>query len=545
MSDPRDPIIIEGDEQSRVDPALPDAGLPPAVGVQSFQVFRASRDVRADRGLGWTYHHHVDMACWRGRLYVGWNSCEKDEDVWPSREWYSTSMDGANWSDPIEMFPQGLSTPLRMYFFHAPNGRALMIAGLRPDTSNTDEDTKGGLIVREIRPDHSLGEIYALRRVSDLAERLPMFQRSRDEGFLEACNQLLANRPFLEQQDRGRLLGERRMKWHDPANWPGGKVPGDSDKWVAGKAYSLFRRPDGILVGVSKMGWITTSADDGETWTQPVVPPTLVTGKAKVWSQRTADGRYAMIYNPSSRNRFPLVIVTGDDGIHYGNMSIVQGELPIQRYQGIFRSIGPQYTRGISMWSDDDSRPHDQCMWLVYSMNKEDIWVSRVPLPVKSDETETVEDDFARFANGTTIPHWNTYCPKWCRVEIESGSLLLERRDPYDYPVATRVFPEAKAVAATFTVEAAQGAPALEVEVLSKFGSIVAGSVQVNRTGEFSLEADVGEGVDVVNRISFRLGQQRGIGGTHPVPAGSDRPTDPVIYKIRNLRISHISGRRS
>src|SRR3954471_20917217 len=34
------PIIIEGTEQSVVNPTLADAGLPPVVGVQSFQVFR-------------------------------------------------------------------------------------------------------------------------------------------------------------------------------------------------------------------------------------------------------------------------------------------------------------------------------------------------------------------------------------------------------------------------------------------------------------------------------------------------------------------------
>src|SRR6187551_1411278 len=61
------PIIIEGDEQSRLGPDRPDGGLPPAVGVQSFQVFRASRDVpELTDDRGWTYHHHVDMACWKG-----------------------------------------------------------------------------------------------------------------------------------------------------------------------------------------------------------------------------------------------------------------------------------------------------------------------------------------------------------------------------------------------------------------------------------------------------------------------------------------------
>src|SRR4051794_8359508 len=58
------PMIIEGPEQSRLDPARADGGLAPAVGVQSFQVFRASRDVpELSDGYGWTYHHHVDMAC--------------------------------------------------------------------------------------------------------------------------------------------------------------------------------------------------------------------------------------------------------------------------------------------------------------------------------------------------------------------------------------------------------------------------------------------------------------------------------------------------
>ena len=103
----------------------------------------------------------------------------------------------------------------------------------------------------------------------------------RDAGFVDACRALLANTIFLEQQDRGRLLGDRRMKWHDAAAWPGGKVPGDNDKWVCGKAFSFFTQPDGTRVGVCKMGWVTTSTDNGKTWSMPVVPPTLVTGKAR------------------------------------------------------------------------------------------------------------------------------------------------------------------------------------------------------------------------------------------------------------------------
>jgi hypothetical protein len=567
-----DLLQIDGPEQSMLDANLPDGGLPPAVGVQSFQVFRASRDLKPD-GVGFTYHHHVDMACWRGRLYVAWNSCERDEDVWPSRELFSTSVDGAIWSPPSELFPQGLSTALRMYFFHAPNGRMLAIAGLRFDKADTDENKKGSLVVREIREDHTLGPPYLLQSFDGADARLNLFTDAGDDGFVTACRQLLDDHVFLEQQDRGRLLGPRRMKWHEPANWPDGVVPGDSAKWVSGKAFSFYRRPDGALIGVSKMGWTTISRDNGETWNRWIVPSTLVTGKAKVWSQQTADGRFALVYNPSRRNRFPLIAVNGDDGVHFRNMRIIQGELPIQRYAGMHRSIGPQYVRGISRWSTDRSRD-ERVMWLVYSINKEDIWVSRVPLPIEPDETRDVDDNFSTVPSGPIIPGWNTYQPKWAGLEITDGALLLENRDPYDYASATRCFPAGSAMMIRFTLEPLQSASGrLEIDVLSQFGSrrpirivlTADGRIEssgmgrpyhlsermhlkiATSSGRYSLSvndelliADVPftEPAESLQRIVFRSGAYRGIGGLQPVAEGSDRSQSPVAYRISDFQTS-------
>jgi hypothetical protein len=519
-------IIIQGPEQSLVDPNLPDAGLPPAMGVKSWCVFRASRDVpEMTDGRGWTYHHHVDIASWRGRLYVGWNSCQRDEDVWPSRELYSTSLDGANWAPPQELFPQGISTALRMYFFLAPNGRMLAIAGLRTDQNDTDEDKKGGLVVREIREDHSLGDVHTLQVFSEREGRPPLFDRSSDAGFVAACRALLADRVFLEQQDRGRLLGLRRMKWHDASAWPGGKVPGDNEKWVAGKAFSFLNRPDGALIGVSKMGWTTISRDAGETWSQPDVPPSLVTGKAKVWSQRMADGRFALVYNPSRRNRFPLIVVTGEDGVHFRDMRIVQGELPIQRYEGLHRSIGPQYVRGISRWSDDRSRRDESAMWLVYSMNKEDIWVSRVPLSQAGES-------------------WNTYCPKWASIEEMDGVLRLESRDPFDDACAIHVFPDAHHARVSVDVMIKGDArDPMEIALHSKFGASIPAK-HILRVDDTSLDRWTRIELSAVtspdapmNRVSFRTGPQRGIGGLKPVAPGADRPCEPRTLLIRNLAV--------
>ncbi len=565
-----DVLQIHGREQSLLNPTLPDGGLPPMPGVHSFQIFRASSDVPdlTDQ-LGWTYHHHVDMACWKGRLYVGWNSCQRDEDVWPSRELYSTSTDGSGWTDPVELFPQGISTCLRMYFYRASNDRMLAIAGLRTDQQETSEDRKSALVVREIRPDHSLADVFTLQASQSIKLPAPRFDTSSDDAFKQACRELLADRMFLEQQDRGRLLGPRRMKWHDPAAWPGGAVPGENEKWVCGKAFSFFRRADNAWVGISKMGWVTASTDDGKTWSQPSVPASLITGKAKVWSQRTRDGRYVLVFNPSKSSRYPLVAVTSSDGVNFADMRIIQGELPIQRYAGLHRSIGPQYVRGISHWADDGSR-NDNAMWLTYSMNKEDIWVSRVPLPLNSQETATVNDDFSSFPPGPFIPGWNIYRPNWSSVEIAAGVLRLTNEDPYDYAQATRVFAESARITVTFDLEIDRTDDgALEIDLLSKFGSRrlvrlrIANDGNINpsllgaKFAHFQIEADADRGrfsVSIngatilpdapfaespapLHRLSFRTGTWRGIGGAKPVPPGTDHPARRFSFRISNLSI--------
>ena len=370
------PIVITGPTQ--VDQ------LPRAKGVENIEIFRASRESpQTSDGKGWTYHHHVDMGCWKGRLYVAWNSCEKDEDVWPSRELYSTSSDGRKWSEPAELFPQGVSTAQRMYFFQAPNGRMLAIAGLRTSTDAVAEAKKGGMVVREIAADHSLGRVFTLRSPPELDVPVPAsFRDSPDKEFVAAGEVLLANKPFLEQQDYGTLLGDRRMKWHDLNTWPADEPSREHFPNRFGKAISFFHRRDGALVGVMKWGWVIVSHDEGETWSAPVRPPTLVAGMAKTWGQRTADGRYALVYNPDLLNRYPLVAVSGDDGITFGTMRIVNGEVPPLRYPGLHKVVGPQYVRGISEWAGDGSWK-DEALWVAYSMGKEDIGVSRIPLPIE------------------------------------------------------------------------------------------------------------------------------------------------------------------
>ena len=83
-------------------------------------------------------------------------------------------------------------------------------------------------------------------------------------------------------------------------------------------------------------------------------------------------------------------------------------------------------------------------------MNKEDMWVSRIPLPIRYNVEGNVDDNFNELENGGAVTDWNIYSPKWSPVEVadfpsaKNKSLLLQDKDPYDYARAIRVFKETK-----------------------------------------------------------------------------------------------------
>ena len=50
------------------------------------------------------------------------------------------------------------------------------------------------------------------------------------------------------------------------------------------------------------------------------------------------------------------------------------------------------------------------------------------------------------------------------------------------------------------------------------------------------VDAGVAEAAEDVQRVSFRTGEYRGVGGSHPVAAGSDRPAaTPAEFFVRHV----------
>jgi hypothetical protein len=248
----------------------------------------------------------------------------------------------------------------------------------------------------------------------------------------------------------------------------------------AGKSFTYYYRSDGQLVALWKNQWGTLSPDSGKTWLPIQKNSTLKANGAKTWGQQTEDGNYAIVMNHSitRRNRFPMAALTSQDGITYDAVHTIHGEVPPQRYQGIHKNPGPQYVRGI--YNGNGNPPGDQ-LWTTYSVNKEDIWVNRVEVPIRSEVSEAVSQNFNGLSDVSELSLWNLYLPEWAPVSIgtdpvnsENGVLVLSDEEPYDYAMVERVFPKAEgelSVSFSVMVDEIRSGSALEIEVVDAGGT--------------------------------------------------------------------------
>ena len=69
------------------------------------------------------------------------------------------------------------------------------------------------------------------------------------------------------------------------------------------QALSYYTLQDGRVVGIWKSGYTTITDDKGKTWKPAGLAKDLPRNNAKYWAQRTDDGRYALVFNPTNRLR--------------------------------------------------------------------------------------------------------------------------------------------------------------------------------------------------------------------------------------------------
>lgn len=460
----QDTVRYTGTTLSNID--YHDGRLRPAIGVHNIEVFRANREhPEKAEGFGWTYNHAPMLAYWNNTFYVEYLSDKIGESVPPGQTFLLTSKNGYDWSKPTVVFPQykipdgttkegveGVAKDLysvmhqRMGFYTSKSKRLLVLGfyGIVLAPHDDPNDGKGiGRVVREVLPNGKFGPIYFLHYNPKWNEKntsYPFYTKSKDKGFIQACDELMAN-PLM------------MMQWVEETDRKDPLIPLHKEY----KAFSFYHLPDNRVVGLWKSTLTAISPDNGKTWSNGAHAPGLVSSNAKIWGQKTADGKYATVYNPSEF-RWPLAISTSKDGLNYTNLLLVNGEISTMRYGGAYKSYGPQYVRGIT---PGDGTPPGGNLWVTYSMNKEDIWVSEIPVPVTDVATEQANDVFNNLPEGKELNKWNVFSPLWAPVKIEkmvdgTKALSLKDWDPFDYAKVERIIPESKKVIAEFSVSAAQ-----------------------------------------------------------------------------------------
>jgi hypothetical protein len=497
-----EPIKYIGDRQP--DKRFYDGALPHAVGIHHYQAFRANRSYPAEGGSsGWTYNHQPFLAYWNGKFYIQYLSDRFQEHTPPGRTLLMTSENGRDWTDPVVIFPEyelpeikfeGFLIPKgtksvmhqRMGFYVAPNGK-LLTSGFYSfcATPRHSPNAGNGLgrVVREIKADGTFGPIYFIRynRHAGFDENnthYSFYKTSQDKEFIAACEALLSDKLISLQW------------WEEDRADDGFYVinPGDVKNAAyfsatvttsagAGKAFNFFHKDDGSVVGIWKNQYAAISYDEGNSWSKISQNKTLLTCGAKTWGQRTKDGRYAVVHNqsPTRRNRFPMVVMSSDDGHLFDDMLCLRGEVPAKRYQGLHKNTGPQYYRGII---EGNGNPPGGEMWISYSVNKEDIWVARVHTPIIGKVDDGVNQHFETVKSVGDLNLWNIYIPKWSEINILKENILnnkvleIREQEPYDYIKLERVFPKGDSIEVGFRINpktVAQGY-ALLIEVQDQAG---------------------------------------------------------------------------
>lgn len=472
-------------------PAYHDGQLSPVVGVHNIQIMRANRELPdPSNGNGWTYNHQPMLAYWNGQFYYQYLCDPVDEHVPPSHTVLMTSKDGYHWTNPQIVFPeykvpdgytkagrQDVAKNLiaimhqRVGFYVSKSGKLITMGnyGVAMDKKDDPNDGNGiGRVVREIKKDGTYGPIYFIYYNHGFNEKntaFPYFKRSKDKAFVKACQEILDNPLY-------------RMQWVEEADRNDPIIPLNKEY----KAFNYYTLPDGKIACLWKHALTSISEDGGNNWAEPVLRAKgFVNSNAKIWGQRLSDGTYATVYNPSEF-RWPLAISLSKDGLEYTTLNLVHGEITPMRYGGNYKSYGPQYVRGIQ---EGNGIPKDGDLWVAYSVNKEDMWVSRIPVPVKLKAAAHADDDFSQFTELSQLTDWNIYSPVWAPVSLDKNGLLLQDKDPFDYAKIERKIPATKELKVAFDLQAGQNNKGtLQIEFLDENG-IACSRLELTADGVF------------------------------------------------------------
>jgi pimeloyl-ACP methyl ester carboxylesterase len=314
------------------------------------------------------FNLHSYVAFHEGRFFAIWSSSKVGEEDPDQLIRYSTSQDGHRWAKARVLAgdPDGAEGPARWI------ARGLFVAG-------------GKL--------HALGAYiesadYGKRDRQAVWKKLRLMRfewngkRWLERGvFADDC---MNN--FPPERLDARWLMVCRDSWMRVSVAAAGSL--DDSRWerqplVADPPFhrmdepAWYEAPDGtvhlIIRDNAKSGYLihVVSRDRGRTWEKPVLT-NYPDATSKNYIGRFGNGWLYLINNPAPKLRDPLAISISRDGWSFAAPMIVRTRAGARRFEGRAKGSGTiQYPNAIE---------HAGSLWVIYSVNKEDIEISEIPL---------------------------------------------------------------------------------------------------------------------------------------------------------------------
>ena len=316
------------------------------------------------------YAHHPYISRYEDEFWAMWSAGFKDEDRPGQIIRYSRSADGDNWTAPETLAEpssseKGLATCIARGIFLI---RGLLTALVYERDPKDNPDTASTSRLKRYLWSGTDWELDSVI-LEDALNNYPP--------------RPIGSRLFMTLRRDGGKMYTALSEDLSGDIWQVSLLPGVTPEHPMSEP-SWYLDPDGIVHLIFRdKGWggflfRSLSRDGGKTWTQPVQTD-YPDATSKNFSHRLSNGLYYLINNPkqsprpreTAESRDPLGLSFSRDGWTFAHPRLLRAGAPARRFEGRAKDIGFSYPHALE---------HDKSLWVIYSINKEDIELSQFSL---------------------------------------------------------------------------------------------------------------------------------------------------------------------
>ena len=341
------------------------------------------------------FNHHPFLTKFEDNLFACWDTQVRDENTSGQHGVYCFSSDqGRKWTTPRTLFPPlapniPASETIEPGAFQTSQGfceidnELFAISVVDIDSKdkifrfNEVSRKRVGLLARKVFVDGSLGDIFWVSGgLHTRTHDLPKFAKGQ-ETLIKKINTYLGQPANLPQLIFGPKIHPDSDDNHRMTE-PSPPWQLDDGTWVrlfrdAGSAIATSRAD--VEATKSRRNYVTFSADHGAHWSVPIRTD-FPDACARSNSGRLPSGIFYVINNvlpmsPKHGGRSMLAISLSDDGLIFDRCAVIRFIAPRLRQKGKAKGNGYAYPHSVVMGKK---------LWLIYSVNKEDIEICQLSI---------------------------------------------------------------------------------------------------------------------------------------------------------------------